>query len=275
MAIIKKKPTSAGTRFVVKVRTDGLHKGKPVRSLVENLAKNGGRNSVGRITVRHQGGGHKRQYRLIDFKRNKVGVAGKVERIEYDPNRSANIALILYRDGERRYIVAPKGLAVGDEVVSGDFVPVKTGNCMPLRNMPVGSIIHCVELKPGRGAQLARSAGASVQMVAKEGAYATIRLRSGEMRKVPADCKGVFGEVGNSEHNLRSLGKAGASRWRGIRPTVRGVVMNPVDHPHGGGEGRTSGGRHPVTPWGIPTKGYKTRHNKRTGKLIVRSRKAK
>lgn len=275
MAIIKKKPTSAGTRFVVRVKTDGLHKGKPVRSLVESLSKNGGRNSVGRITVRHQGGGHKRQYRVIDFKRNKVGVPGKVERIEYDPNRSANIALILYRDGERRYIIAPKGLAEGDEVLAGDFVPVKTGNCMPLRNMPVGAIIHCVELKPGRGAQLARSAGSSVQMVAKEGAYATIRLRSGEMRKVPADCKGVFGEVGNSEHNLRSLGKAGATRWRGVRPTVRGVVMNPVDHPHGGGEGRTSGGRHPVTPWGIPTKGYKTRHNKRTGKLIVRSRKAK
>lgn len=275
MAIIKKKPTSAGSRFVVRVRTEGLHKGKPVRALVENKSRNGGRNNAGRITVRHQGGGHKRQYRIIDFKRSKLGVPGKVERIEYDPNRSANIALILYGDGERRYIIAPKGLAQGDEVISGEFVPVKTGNCMPLRNMPVGAIMHCVELKPGRGAQIARSAGASVQMVAKEGEYATIRLRSGEMRKVPADCKGVIGEVGNSEHNLRSLGKAGASRWRGVRPTVRGVAMNPVDHPHGGGEGRTSGGRHPVTPWGVPTKGHKTRHNKRTGKLIVRSRKTK
>lgn len=275
MAIIQKKPTSAGARFVVRIRSEGLHKGKPVRALVENRAKKGGRNNTGRITVRHQGGGHKRQYRLIDFKRNKFDIAGKVERIEYDPNRSANIALVLYRDGERRYVIAPKGLAVGDEIVSGNFVPVKTGNCMPLRNMPVGSIIHCVELKPHCGAQIARSAGASVQMVAKEGEYATIRLRSGEMRKVPADCRGVIGEVGNSEHNLRSLGKAGASRWRGVRPTVRGVAMNPVDHPHGGGEGRTSGGRHPVTPWGIPTKGYKTRHNKRTGKMIVKSRKVK
>lgn len=275
MAIIQKKPTSAGARFVVRVRSEGLHKGKPVRALVENRAKKGGRNNTGRITVRHQGGGHKRQYRLIDFKRNKFDIPGKVERLEYDPNRSANIALVLYKDGERRYVIAPKGLSEGDEIISGNFVPVKTGNCMPLRNMPVGSIIHCVELKPHCGAQIARSAGASVQMVAKEGEYATIRLRSGEMRKVPADCRGVIGEVGNSEHNLRSLGKAGASRWRGVRPTVRGVAMNPVDHPHGGGEGRTSGGRHPVTPWGIPTKGYKTRHNKRTGKLIVKSRKAK
>jgi large subunit ribosomal protein L2 len=275
MAIIKKKPTSAGSRFVVRVRSEGLHKGNPVRALTEMLSSNGGRNNVGRVTVRHQGGGHKRQYRLIDFKRSKLNVPGKVERIEYDPNRTANIALILYKDGERRYIIAPKGLSVGDEVLAGDYVPVKVGNCMPLRNMPVGAIIHCVELKPGRGAQIARSAGASVQMVAKEGEHATIRLRSGEMRKVPADCRGVIGEVGNSEHNLRSLGKAGASRWLGIRPTVRGVAMNPVDHPHGGGEGRTSGGRHPVTPWGIPTKGYKTRTNKRTGKLIVKHRKAK
>lgn len=275
MATIKKKPTSAGSRFKVSVRTEGLHKGKPHRSLVESKKRGSGRNNVGRVTVRHQGGGHKRHYRVIDFLRDKAGVIARVERIEYDPNRSANIALVVYRDGERRYIIAPKNLSVGDEIQSGEFVPVKVGNAMPLRNIPVGSVIHCVELKPGRGAQLGRSAGAAIQMVAKEGEFATVRLRSGEMRKVPVDCMGVIGEVGNSEHNLASLGKAGASRWRGIRPTVRGVAMNPVDHPHGGGEGRTSGGRHPVTPWGVPTKGYKTRTNKRTSKLIVRSRKAK
>jgi large subunit ribosomal protein L2 len=275
MAIIKKKPTSAGSRFVVQARAENLHKGKPVAGLMEKKNKSSGRNSAGRITTRHIGGGHKRHYRIVDFKRNKIDVPAKVERLEYDPNRTAHIALLLYSDGERRYIIAAKGLSAGDTVVSGEFVPVKTGNCMPLRNMPVGSILHCVEMKPGKGAQLARSAGSSVQLVAKEGQYATLRLRSSEMRKVHIDCRAVLGEVGNSEHNLISLGKAGASRWRGIRPTVRGVAMNPVDHPHGGGEGRTSGGRHPVTPWGLPTKGYKTRTNKRTQNMIVRTRKSK
>jgi large subunit ribosomal protein L2 len=275
MSLIKSKPTSAGSRFVVRVKTDGLYKGRPESSLIEKKNRNSGRNNQGRITTRHKGGGHKRFYRLIDFRRDKLGVPGRVERVEYDPNRTAHIALIVYRDGEKRYIVAPKGLLIGQEVISAEFAPIKIGNCLPLRNMPVGSVIHCVELKPGKGAQLARAGGASVQLVAKEGAYATIRLRSGEMRKVLSDSKGVIGEVSNNEHNLISLGKAGASRWRGIRPTVRGVAMNPVDHPHGGGEGRTSGGRHPVSPWGIPTKGYKTRNNKRTDKLIVRGRKQK
>jgi large subunit ribosomal protein L2 len=223
--------------------------------------------------VRHIGGGHKQNYRIIDFKRNKDGISAKVERVEYDPNRSANIALLCYKDGERKYIIAPRGIRAGDEVISGDSVPIKIGNCLPLRKIPLGSVMHCVELKVGKGAQLARSAAASVQLVAKEGTYATVRLRSGEMRKVSLDCRATLGEVGNNEHSLRSLGKAGAARWRGIRPTVRGVAMNPVDHPHGGGEGRTSGGRHPVSPWGVPTKGYKTRKNKRTTKYIVRKRK--
>lgn len=274
MAIVKSKPTSPGRRFVVRVKTEGLHKGEPYEPLVEQLAKTGGRNNVGRISVRHQGGGHKRRYRIIDFKRDKTGVPGKVERLEYDPNRTAHIALILYRDGERRYIIAPKGLQIGDEILSDKETSVKVGNCMPLRNIPVGSQLHCVEMSPGRGAQLARSAGTSVQLLAKEGVYATLRLRSGEMRKVHIDCKAVIGEVGNSEHNLISLGKAGASRWRGRRPTVRGTAMNPVDHPHGGGEGRNKG-KHPTSPWGQPTKGYKTRRNKRTDNMIVRRRKSK
>jgi large subunit ribosomal protein L2 len=273
MALIKSKPTSAGSRFVVRVKTEGLHKGKPFAGLTEKKSKNSGRNNQGRVTTRHKGGGHKQHYRIVDFKRDKLDIAAKVERIEYDPNRTAHIALLLYKDGERRYIIAPKGIQVGQEVLSSEFAPIKTGNCLPLRNIPVGSQIHCVELKPGKGAQLARSAGASVQLIAKEGAYATIRLRSSEMRKVLIECKAVMGEVSNSEHNLASLGKAGAKRWRGVRPTVRGVAMNPVDHPHGGGEGRTSGGRHPVSPWGTPTKGYKTRNNKRTDDLIVRGRK--
>lgn len=273
MALVKSKPTSAGRRFVVKVVTEGLYKGRPYPSLVEKKSKSSGRNNQGHVTTRHKGGGHKSHYRLIDFKRDKLDIFGKIERIEYDPNRTAHIALVLYRDGERRYMIAPKGVVVGQEILSSEFAPIKPGNCLPIRNMPVGSVIHCVELKPGKGAQLARSGGASVQLVAKEGAYATIRLRSGEMRKVQIDCRGVIGEVSNDEHNLASLGKAGASRWRGIRPTVRGVAMNPVDHPHGGGEGRTSGGRHPVSPWGIPTKGYKTRNNKRTDQFVVRSRK--
>ena len=272
MALVKTKPTSAGRRFVVKVVTPGLHKGEPYAPLLEKKIRGSGRNNLGRVTVRHQGGGHKQHYRVIDFKRDKDGIAGRVERIEYDPNRSAHIALVLYADGERRYIIAPKGVAAGSELMSGADAPIKPGNCLPIRNIPVGSTVHCIEMQPGKGAQLARSAGAAVQLVAREGEHATLRLRSGEIRKVPTDCRATLGEVGNSEHNLRSLGKAGAKRWRGIRPTVRGVAMNPVDHPHGGGEGRTSGGRHPVSPWGTPTKGYKTRANKRTNSMIVRRR---
>ncbi len=275
MAIVKSKPTSAGRRFVVKVVTDDLYKGKPHAPLLEKKSRSGGRNNQGRITTRHKGGGHKQHYRLIDFKRNKDGIDATVERIEYDPNRSARIALVLYKDGERRYILAPKGVKTGDSVVSGTNAQIKAGNCMPLRNIPVGTTVHAVEMKPGKGAQLARSAGASVQLVAREGDYATIRLRSSEMRRVHADCRATIGEVSNSEHSLRKLGKAGAKRWQGVRPTVRGVAMNPVDHPHGGGEGRTSGGRHPVTPWGVPTKGYKTRSNKSTDKMIVRRRRNK
>jgi large subunit ribosomal protein L2 len=272
MAVTKTKPTSAGRRHVVKVSSSDLHKGKPFAALLEKKSKSGGRNNNGRITTRHIGGGHKQHYRLIDFRRNKDGIPAVVERLEYDPNRSAHIALVKYSDGERRYIIAPKGIAAGDKVISGETADIKVGNTMTLRNMPVGSVIHCIELKPGKGAQIARSAGASAQLVAREGAYATLRLRSGEMRKVLVDCRATLGEVSNSEHSLRQLGKAGAKRWKGVRPTVRGVAMNPVDHPHGGGEGRTSGGRHPVTPWGIPTKGHKTRKNKRTDKLIVRRR---
>ncbi|MBY4676865.1 50S ribosomal protein L2 [Marinobacterium arenosum] len=275
MAVTKTKPTSAGRRHVVKVSNSELHKGKPFAALVEKKSKSGGRNNYGRITTRHVGGGHKQQYRVIDFRRNKDGIPAVVERLEYDPNRSAHIALLKYADGERRYIVAPKGVVAGAKVVSGQDADIKPGNCLPLRNIPVGSVVHCVELKPGKGAQLARSAGTSAQLVAREGAYATLRLRSGEMRKVLVECRATLGEVSNSEHSLRQLGKAGATRWRGVRPTVRGVAMNPVDHPHGGGEGRTSGGRHPVTPWGVPTKGHKTRKNKRTDKLIVRRRSAK
>jgi large subunit ribosomal protein L2 len=275
MAILKSKPTSAGSRSVIRVKNDELHKGKPFAPLLDKKSRSGGRNNQGRITTRHIGGGHKQHYRIIDFKRNKVDIPAVVERLEYDPNRTANIALLLFKDGERRYIIAPKNLKVGQEVLSSETTAVKPGNCMPLRNIPLGTMIHCVELKPGKGAQIARSAGTSAQLVAKEGAYVTLRLRSGEMRKVMADCKAVVGEVSNSEHNLISLGKAGASRWRGVRPTVRGVAMNPVDHPHGGGEGRTSGGRHPVSPWGMPTKGYKTRKNKRTDNMIVRRRNQK
>ncbi len=272
MALQKAKPTSAGRRFVVQVKTPGLHKGEPHSALIAKKGKSGGRNNQGRITTRHRGGGHKQRYRVVDFKRNKDGVPGRVERLEYDPNRTANLALVLYADGERRYIIAPKGLEVDMPVVSGSDAPIKPGNAMPLRNIPVGTTVHCIEMRPGKGAQMARSAGSSVQYVAREGEHATLRLRSGEMRKVRLDCRATIGEVGNSEHSLRSLGKAGATRWRGIRPTVRGVAMNPVDHPHGGGEGRTSGGRHPVSPWAMPTKGYKTRKNKRTDKMIVRRR---
>lgn len=275
MALLKAKPTSPGRRFVVKVVNPDLHKGAPHAPLLEKKSKSGGRNNNGRITTRHIGGGHKQHYRLVDFKRNKDGIPAKVERLEYDPNRSANIALALYADGERRYIIAPKGMKAGDEIQSGQDAAIKSGNTLPLRNIPVGTTVHCVEMKPGKGAQIARSAGTYVQLIARDGSYATLRLRSGEMRKVLADCRATVGEVGNAEHMLRSLGKAGATRWRGIRPTVRGVAMNPVDHPHGGGEGRTSGGRHPVSPWGTPTKGKKTRSNKRTDKLIVRRRNRK
>ena len=274
MPVVKAKPTSPGRRFVVKVVNPELYRGEAYKPLLEKKSKSGGRNNNGRITTRHIGGGHKQKYRVIDFKRNKDGIKATVETIEYDPNRTANIALLKYADGERRYIIAPRNVSVGDTIQSGTDAPIRAGNSMPLRNIPMGSVIHCIELKPGKGAQLIRSAGTSCQLVAKEGPYVTLRLRSGEMRKVLADCRGTLGEVSNSEHNLRSLGTAGAKRWRGVRPTVRGVVMNPVDHPHGGGEGKTSGGRHPVSPWGMPTKGYKTRKNKRTDKMIVRRRRS-
>jgi len=275
MALIISKPTSPGKRGEIKVVHKHLHKGRPHAPLTETLNKTGGRNNNGRITVRHIGGGSRTQYRIIDFKRLKDGIPGTVERIEYDPNRSALIALLVYKDGERRYIIAPSGLEKGSTVLSGEESPIATGNALPLKNIPLGTTIHCVELKPGKGAQMLRSAGCSGQVVAKEGAYATLKLRSGEMRKVLLACRAVIGEVSNSEHNLRELGKAGAKRWRGIRPTVRGVAMNPVDHPHGGGEGKTSAGRHPCSPWGTLTKGYKTRSNKRTDKFIVRGRKKK
>jgi len=275
MPLQKLKPTSPGRRFTIKVTSPHLHKGGPAEALVEKLPRSGGRNNKGRITTRHRGGGHKRRYRQVDFRRRKDGIPGRVERIEHDPNRSAHLALILYADGERRYILAPKGLREGDEVVSGREAPIRVGNALPIRNIPVGTVIHCIELKAGKGGQIVRSAGGGAQIVAREGVYATLRLRSGEMRKVHVDCRATIGEVGHNEHNLRKLGKAGAARWRGRRPTVRGVVMNPVDHPHGGGEGRTSGGRHPVSPWGAPTKGYKTRNSKRTDGMIVRRRKRK
>ena len=275
MAVIKAKPTSPGRRFVVKVVTPELHKGAPHKPLLEKQSSTGGRNNAGRVSTRHRGGGHKHHYRIIDFKRNKDGVPGVVERLEYDPNRSAHIAPIKYADGERRYILAPRGASAGAPIQSGTDAPIKPGNAMPLRNAPVGTMGHNIELKPGKGGQIARSAGAGVQLVAREGSYATLRLRSGEMRRVLVECRATIGEVGNSEHSLRSYGKAGAMRWRGVRPTVRGVAMNPVDHPHGGGEGRTSGGRHPVSPWGTPTKGHKTRSNKRTDKMIVRRRRAR
>lgn len=275
MALLKSKPTSPGKRGEIRVVHHNIHKGKPHAALVEKLKKTGGRNNQGRITVRHIGGGQRQKYRLVDFKRDKDGIPGRVERLEYDPNRTALIALIAYNDGEKRYIIAPSNLEAGATVVSGADSPISVGNCLPLKNIPVGTTIHCVEMKAGKGAQMLRSAGCSGQIVAKEGIYATLRLRSGEMRKIHVLCRAVIGEVSNSEHSLRSLGKAGAKRWRGIRPTVRGVAMNPVDHPHGGGEGRTSGGRHPVSPWGVPTKGYKTRSNKRTDGFIVRRRKKK
>jgi large subunit ribosomal protein L2 len=275
MAVVKMKPTSPGRRFVIKNKHKHLHKGRPLSSLITVKKRGSGRNNQGRITTRHQGGGHKQHYRIIDFKRDKENIIGIVERLEYDPNRSAHIALILYPDGERRYIIAPKNLAAGDKVVAGKEVAIKNGNCLPIENIPVGTTVHCIEMRPGKGAQMARSAGAAVQIIAREGGYATLRLRSGEMRKVLTSCRATVGEVCNSEHNLQVLGKAGASRWRGIRPTVRGVAMNPVDHPHGGGEGKTSGGRHPVSPTGVPTKGYRTRRNKRTNSMIIRDRRVR
>ena len=272
MALVKVKPTSPGRRAVVKVVNDSLYKGKPFAALVESQSKNAGRNNNGRVTTRHQGGGHKQHYRLVDFKRTKDGIPAKVERLEYDPNRTANIALLLYADGERRYVIAPKGMVVGQQVLSGSEAPIKSGNTLPIRNIPVGTTIHCIEMIPGKGAQLARSAGTSAQLLAREGVYAQVRLRSGEIRRVHVECRATIGEVGNEEHSLRSIGKAGANRWRGIRPTVRGVVMNPVDHPHGGGEGRTAAGMYPVSPWGQKTKGFRTRKNKRTSSMIVQRR---
>lgn len=272
MALVKVKPTSPGRRGVLKVVTPDLYKGKPHAPLLESQSKNAGRNNNGRITTRHQGGGHKQHYRLIDFRRNKDGIPAKVEHIEYDPNRTAHIALLCYADGERRYIIAPRGVTAGTQLISGSDAPIRVGNAMPLRNIPVGSTIHCIELQPGKGAQLARSAGTSVQLLAREGSYAQLRLRSGEVRRVHVDCKATLGEVGNEEHSLRSIGKAGAMRWRGVRPTVRGVVMNPVDHPHGGGEGRTAAGMNPVSPWGIKTKGYRTRSSKRTDNMRISRR---
>lgn len=272
MALVKVKPTSAGRRALVKVVHPNLYKGSPYAALVEKQSNTAGRNNHGHITTRHKGGGHKQHYRLIDFKRSKDGIVAKVERLEYDPNRSANIALLCYADGERRYIIAPKGMVVGQEVMSGPEAPIKSGNTLPIRNIPVGSTIHCVEIMPGKGAQFARAAGTSVQLLAREGIYAQVRMRSGEIRRIHVDCRATIGEVGNEENNLRKIGKAGANRWRGIRPTVRGTAMNPVDHPHGGGEGRTGEGRVPVSPWGQPAKGYRTRSNKRTDNMIVQRR---
>ncbi len=275
MALVKMKPTSPGRRAMVKVVNADLHKGAPVASLVESKKRGSGRNNHGHITTRHKGGGHKQHYRIVDWKRNKDGIPATVERLEYDPNRSANLALLLYKDGERRYVIAPKGVAVGAQLLNGVEAPIKSGNCLPIRNIPVGTTIHCVEMMPGKGAQIARSAGSGVQLLAREGSYAQLRLRSGEIRRVHIDCRATIGEVGNEEHNLRSIGKAGRKRWRGVKPTVRGVAMNPIDHPHGGGEGRTASGQPPVSPWGVQTKGFKTRRNKRTQVMIVRDRRVK
>lgn len=274
--LVKVKPVTPGQRQLVRVVNPELHKGRPVASLIERKVKKSGRNVYGEITVRHQGGGHKRYYRKVDFKRDKDGIPARVERLEYDPNRSAHLALLLYADGERRYIIAPKGVSAGMQLVSGPEAPIKVGNALPLRNIPVGTTVHCVEMLPGKGAQLARAAGASVQLLAREGDYAQIRLRSGEIRKVHINCRATIGEVGNEEHSLESVGKAGRNRWRGVRPTVRGAAMNPIDHPHGGGEGKSGQGNpHPVSPWGLQTKGYLTRKNKRTDAMIIRRRNAK
>jgi len=274
MALIKFKPTSPGTRFQVRISKSHLYKGGPFEPLTVAQSKTGARNHFGRITTRHHGGGSRQKYRIIDFRRDKDGIAAVVERVEYDPNRTAHIALLLYADGERRYILAPKGIKDGDELRSGSESPIKSGNAMALRHIPVGSTVHNIELKPGRGGQLARSAGASAQYVSREGVHAYMRMKSGETRKVHIDCRATLGELSNDEHNLRVYGKAGAKRWLGIRPTVRGVAMNPVDHPHGGGEGKPGQGNpHPVSPWGWQTKGKKTRRNKRTRNMIVQRRK--
>ena len=273
MPLMKVKPTSPGRRALVKVVTPDLHKGEPHWPLIESQTRGSGRNNHGRITMRHKGGGHKHHYRIVDFRRDKDGIQATVERLDYDPNRSAHLALLLYADGERRYIIAPKGVGAGTQLVSGAEAPIKAGNTLPLKSIPVGTTVHCIELLPGKGAQIARAAGTSVQLLAREGSYAQLRLRSGEIRKVHVDCRATIGEVGNDEHNLESIGKAGRKRWRGIKPTVRGVAMNPIDHPHGGGEGRTSSGRPPVSPWGVQTKGFKTRRNKRTQGMIVRDRR--
>jgi large subunit ribosomal protein L2 len=275
MALVKVKPTSPGRRALVKVVNPDLHKGDPHWALTESKIRGSGRNNHGRVTMRHQGGGHKHHLRIIDFRRNKDGIAATVERLEYDPNRSAHLALLLYADGERRYVIAAKGVQAGSQLMSGSEAPIKAGNALPLRNIPIGTIVHCVEMLPGKGAQLARSAGAGVQVLAREGSYTQLRLRSGEIRKVHIDCRATIGEVGNAEHNLESIGKAGRKRWRGVRPTVRGVAMNPIDHPHGGGEGRTAAAQPPVSPWGVQSKGFKTRRNKRTQVMIVRDRRVK
>ncbi|WP_022728263.1 50S ribosomal protein L2 [Fodinicurvata sediminis] len=275
MALKTYNPVTPGRRQLVQVNRSGLWKGEPVKKLTEGLSKSGGRNNLGRITSRRIGGGHKRTYRVIDFKRRKFDVPAKVERLEYDPNRTAFIALLTYEDGEQAYIIAPQRLSEGDQVIASDKADVKPGNAMPLRSVPIGTIIHNVELKPGKGAQLARSAGTYVQLVGRDAGYALLRLASGEVRMVRSDCMASVGAVSNPDQTNTNLGKAGRKRWIGKRPSVRGVAMNPIDHPHGGGEGRTSGGRHPVTPWGKPTKGHKTRHNKTTDGLIVRRRKTR
>lgn len=276
MAIKKYKPTSPGRRFMSSNVGDEIGtRNKPHKPLLGTHKRHGGRDNRGRISVRHQGGGHKRRYRIIDFRRDKIGIPAKVERIEYDPNRSANIALLCYADGERRYILAPNQLTVGGTVLSSPEADIQPGNAMPLQSMPLGTTVHNVELKRGYGGQMVRSAGSSAQLIAKEGDYGLLRLPSGEMRRVRLECFATVGQVGNLDHENETLGKAGRRRWMGVRPTVRGVVMNPVDHPHGGGEGRTSGGRHPVSPWGVPTKGKKTRNNPRTDQYIVRRRKKK
>ena len=272
MAIKTYKPTSAGKRHQVSIMNPELSSKRPEKSLVTSLSKTGGRNNYGRVTSRHIGGGHKRKYRIIDFKRDKTDIDAKVVAIEYDPNRSANIALLCYVDGEKRYILSPDGISVGDTVVAGDTVDIQPGNCLPLINIPLGTVIHNIEMKIGKGAQLVRSAGVSAQLMAKEGEYVLVRLPSGEVRKFHKLCRACIGSVGNSEHDSQKLGKAGRNRWKGNRPHVRGVAMNPVDHPMGGGEGKSSGGRHPTTPWGYPTKGYKTRKNKASNKFIVKKR---
>jgi large subunit ribosomal protein L2 len=272
MPLVKLKPTSPGRRAMVKVVHPHLHKGEPYAPLLEKKSKTAGRNNNGRITTRHMGGGHKQHYRMVDFKRNKDGIPAKVETIEYDPNRTAHIALICYADGERAYIIAPRGLQLGQTVLNGSEAPIKVGNTLPIRNIPVGTTVHCVEMLPGKGAQIARSAGGSAMLLARDGTYAQMRLRSGEIRRVHIECRATIGEVSNEENSLKKVGKAGATRWKGIRPTVRGTAMNPVDHPHGGGEGKTGEGRVPVSPWGQPAKGYRTRNNKRTNSMIVQRR---